>query len=132
MKIDHIAIWSTDIEKLRSFYIDYFGAGSNERYENRGNGFSSYFLSFDSGCRLELMQMDSIPPNSNDVIRQYQGLIHMAISVEGEEQVRSLTERLRGDGYTVVSEPRRTGDGYYESCILDPDQNRVEIVGDFS
>lgn len=128
MYIEHLAIWVRDLERMRQFYEIYFGAVSNQKYTNVTKQFSSYFLSFSSGCRLELMQMPGVPDSLNDPFHQFQGFIHMAISVESEASVDFLTERLRTDGYLIVGEPRRTGDGYYESVILDPEQNRIEIV----
>jgi lactoylglutathione lyase len=128
VKIEHIAIWSHDIEKLKSFYNKYFNATAGDKYINSKKNFQSYFLSFHNGCRLELMHMPGIPETQNDQYAQFTGLIHFAISVGTEESVDSLTNRLRKDGYEVVSGPRRTGDGYYESVVLDPDGNRIEIT----
>lgn len=128
MKIEHLAIWSRDIEKLKKFYQEYFGADSNEKYTNSKKSFQSYFLSFDSGPRLELMQMPGIPESKDNVYDQFTGLIHFAVSVGSKEGVDSLTEKLRTDGFEVVGEPRTTGDGYYESVILDPEGNRIEIT----
>ncbi len=128
MRIAHIALWSNDIERLKDFYVKYFTAKVNQKYENVQNNFQSYFLMFEDGPQLELMQMPEIPENKNDPLRQYLGFIHLAISVGSEQMVLELTRRLKNDGYEVVSEPRRTGDGYFESCILDPDQNRIEIT----
>lgn len=128
IKIDHIAIWSKDIEKLKKFYQKYFYCKSNKKYINKQKKFESYFLEFSNGPRLELMQMPTIPENKNDSIQQYLGIIHFALNVNGKENVNSITEILRKDGYTIISEPRLTGDGYYESCILDPDGNRIEII----
>lgn len=128
MKIEHIALWTHDLERARRFYETYLGARANELYHNPRTDFRSYFLSFDQGARLELMQMPGIPANANDVERQATGLIHFAISLGSEGAVDALTERLRGDGYRIVSNPRRTGDGYYESCVLDPDGNRIELT----
>lgn len=128
MKIEHAAIWSRDIEKLKSFYGKYFNAISSEKYVNPAKGFSSYFLSFESGARLELMQMDSIPESADNSYRQFTGFIHLAFSVESEEKVNSLTAQLKKDGYEIVDGPRSTGDGYYESTVLDPDKNRLEIT----
>jgi lactoylglutathione lyase len=128
MKIDHIAIWSRDIERLKSFYIDYFGGTAGEKYMNRQKKFESYFITFESGARLELMQMPTIPNNLNSIEEQYLGIIHIAFSVGSSEKVDALTGSLRNADYVVVSEPRFTGDGYYESCILDPDGNRIEIT----
>ena len=128
MKIEHIAIWTSDIERLKLFYTEYFGCTSGSKYINSSKSFESYFLMFDSGCRLEIMQMPSIPLNLNNSFSQYLGLIHFAVSVESKENVDELTARLRSDGYEIVGEPRVTGDGYYESRILDPDGNRIEIT----
>lgn len=128
MKIEHIAIWTANIEALRHFYEEYFGGISGARYENRNKCFESYFLTFEGGSRLELMQMPTIPDNQNNAVDQYLGLIHMAFSVGSREAVDRLTERIKEAGYSVVGEPRQTGDGYYESCILDPDGNRIEIT----
>lgn len=128
MKIEHIAIWTKDIERLKKFYMDYFGVTAGEKYTNTKKQFESYFIKFESGARLEIMQKPTIPDNLNDTINEYIGLIHIAISVGSAEKVNSLTETLKNNGYSVVSEPRHTGDGYYESCILDPDGNRIEIT----
>ncbi|VGO23390.1 VOC family protein [Pontiella sulfatireligans] len=128
MNIGHMAVWSRDIDRLRTFYITYFDARSNDRYINAQKGFSSFFLSFESGARLEIMQNDSIPDTANDPFAQAQGLTHLAFETESEKHVDALTDRLRQDGYTVVDGPRRTGDGCYESLILDPDNNRIEIT----
>lgn len=128
MKIEHIAIWSSDIERLKLFYTEYFGCTTGSKYINSSKSFESYFLMFDSGCRLEIMQMPNIPLNLNNSFSQYLGLIHFAVSVGSKEKVDELTAKLRSDGYEIVGEPRITGDGYYESCILDPDGNRIEIT----
>ena len=128
MRIDHLAIWAENIELLRTFYTKYFGMVSNDKYVNSNRGFSSYFLSFEGEkSRIELMNflgMDS-PENRGNM----KGLAHLAISVGGKDAVDALTERLRGDGYVILSEPRTTGDGYYESAVADPEGNYVEIVG---
>ena len=128
MKIDHLAVWTRDLEKLRDFYEKYFEAKAGKKYFNPKKNFQSYFLSFSSGCRLELMQMPDIPENTNDVYKQFSGFIHFAVSVGSKEKVDDLTEQLRKDGYEVIGEPRTTGDGYYESVILDPEGNRIEIT----
>ncbi|MGB1121766.1 MAG: VOC family protein [Saprospiraceae bacterium] len=88
--------------------------------------FYSYFLSFDMGCRLELMHKPDILQNKN--IGEYIGIIHFAISVGSKGKVDSLTEILRQANYKIVGEPRTTGDGYYESVVLDPEGNRIEIT----
>ncbi len=128
MKIEHLAIWVTDLEKMKSFYENYFKGIAGERYHNSKKGFSSYFISFSEGCRLELMHKPGIPENLNDMIQEYKGIIHFAISVGSIEKVDSITGLLRSDGYEIVGVPRTTGDGYYESVVLDPEQNRIEIT----
>lgn len=128
MKIEHIAIWVKDLEKMKKFYETYFGAKSNPKYVNDGVDFSSYFLMFHSGARLEIMRMPSIPESQNDPYRQFSGFIHIAISVGSRKKVDELTEQLAHDGYTILDDPKDTGDGYYESTVLDPEQNRIEIT----
>jgi len=127
MKIEHIAIWTERLEELKDFYIRYFDARPDEKYVNPKKGFESYFLWFDDGCRLELMKMPGIPSSLNNIKDQFQGIIHIALSVGSISKVDQLTQQLEQDGYQVIDGPRTTGDGYYESVILDPDNNRVEI-----
>lgn len=115
---------------MRSFYMKYFGARSNDCYHNPTKQFQSYFLSFPkgqvgTGCRLELMQKPNIPDSLNT--GEATGITHFAMSVGSETEVNCLTEQLRSDGFSIVGEPRWTGDGYYESVVLDPEGNRVEI-----
>ncbi|MBV6644993.1 MAG: VOC family protein [Cyclobacteriaceae bacterium] len=129
MKIEHIAYWVEDLESVRHFYQSYFGAIAGDRYENPKNGFSSYFMQFDEGCRLEIMNMPGIQKKSD--LRGYNmGLAHFAVAVGGKNEVDQLTNRLRSDGYQIFSEPRMTGDGYYESVVLDTEGNYVEITCD--
>ncbi len=128
MKIEHLAVWTYNLEGLRSFYMHYFDASSNEIYHNHSKEYRSYFLTFEGDCRLELMEMPGIPHSKDNTLKQFTGLIHFAIQVASKSEVDKLTEMLRNDGFKIVSEPRTTGDGYYESVVLDPDGNRVEIV----
>lgn len=128
MRIDHVAIWTQNLEGLRNFYIHYFDASSNSGYYNHSKEFRSDFIIFDGGCRLELMEMPNIPKSKNDPLKQFSGLTHLAINVGNKEQVDVLTAELSLDGFKVIGEPRNTGDGFYESVILDPDGNRVEII----
>jgi len=128
LKIDHIAIWTYNLEGLRSFYMHYFDASSNEIYHNHSKGFRSYFLSFNGDCQLEIMEMPGIPRTKNDSLKQFTGVVHFAFKAGSRNEVNRLTEEIRKDGFKVVREPRTTGDGHYESVILDPDGNRVEIV----
>ena len=128
MKIEHLAVWVDDLEMMRKFYLKYFNMRSSDKYANDGKGFTSYFLSFDDGkTRVELM-------NRPDIISEptkrghTKGIAHFAISVGDKETVNSLTERLRADGFTIESEPRTTGDGYYESVVLDPEGNHLELT----
>ncbi|GAB4267770.1 MAG: VOC family protein [Candidatus Promineifilaceae bacterium] len=126
MKIEHLAIWTHQLDTLRDFYMTYFNGRTNTKYTNPHTGFSSYFITFAGGARLELMQRADILPRQGENERT--GLAHLAVSVGSETAVNNLTNRLRRDGYPVISEPRTTGDGYYESVILDPDGNRIEIT----
>ena len=127
MKIDHLALWTFDLERIKQFYEKYFDAKAGEKYFNPKKNFASYFLSFNDGCRLEIMQMPGITSLERGE-KQHTGLIHFAVSVGNKSNVDMLTEQLRTDGYEVVGEPRLTGDGYYESVVLDPDGNRIEIT----
>lgn len=124
--IDHIAIWVEDLEKMREFYCKYFDGVSNQKYENRVKGFESYFISFNGTTRIELMKRKDIEER---IYKEILGLAHLAFKVGSKEKVNELTEIFRKDGYKIIGEPRTTGDGYYESVILDPEGNRIELVG---
>lgn len=128
MHIEHIAIWTNRLEEMRTFYMTFFGAASNEGYHNPVKKFRSYFLSFEQGARLELMQKEGIADNQNDPLQQYIGLIHFAIVVSSRQEVDQLSQTLQQAGYPIIDGPRQTGDGYYESVVLDPDGNRIEIT----
>jgi lactoylglutathione lyase len=128
MKIEHIAIWCRDLEKEKDFYTKYFNATAGAKYFNPKKLFESYFLTFDSGCRLELMYRPDIAQIHSNISDEFTGLTHFAISVESKSAVDELTEILRKDGYIIAGEPRTTGDGYYESVVLDPEGNRIEIT----
>ena len=127
MQIEHVALWTADLERLRKFYETYFGASAGGKYDNSAKRFQSYFLSFASGARLEIMQRPDVLAGE---ISEHPSLgwAHVAFSLGSEQEVDRLTERLARDGFSVVDGPRRTGDGYYESVVLDPDGNRVEIT----
>lgn len=126
MKIEHIAIWTKDLDVMKDFYCRHFGGVAGPRYHNPKKRFTSYFLSFQTGARLELMHS---PSDQRNTLESPQiGYAHFAFSVGSKEAVDHLTETLRTLGYIIKSEPRTTGDGYYESCILDPEENLVEIT----
>ena len=126
--IHHIGIWVTDLEKIKKFYESYFSATSNEKYVNPGTGFSSYILSFNGGSKVELMNRPDIKKLSGNNNEEFLGWAHIAISVGSREKVDKLTERFRNDGYVIAGEPRVTGDGFYESVVLDPEGNRIEMT----
>lgn len=126
MKIEHIAMYVQDLEKTRDFFVKYFAAKSNAMYHNPNTDFKSYFLSFDDGARLEIMQKPGVEAQTENQMRT--GFIHVAISVGSKEQVDKLTETLKQDGYTVTSGTRTTGDGYYESCVVAVEGNLIEIT----
>lgn len=126
MRIEHVAMYVKDLEASKEFFIKYFDAKSNDGYHNVNTDFRSYFLTFDDGARLEIMSHpDVVYPEKNT---KRSGFIHFALSVGSKEAVDSITARLKGDGYEVISGPRTTGDGYYESCVLDGEGNQVEIT----
>jgi lactoylglutathione lyase len=129
VKIEHLALWTEDLERARRFYETHFAARAGAPYQNARTEFRSYFLSFASGARLELMQRPDIAPRPTaNGERETIGLAHFALSLGSEAAVDEMTARLRTAGARVVSEPRRTGDGYYESVVLDPDGNRIELT----
>lgn len=126
MKIEHIALYVNDLEKTRNFFVKYLGAKSNDGYHNLKTNFRSYFLSFDDGARLEIMNKPEMPDLPKDLART--GYAHIAFCVGSREKVDALTAELKSDGYEVVSGPRTTGDGYYESCIVAIEGNQIEIT----
>ena len=126
MHIEHIAMYVNDLEKARTFFMRYFGASSNEGYQNPRTDFRSYFLSFDCGARLEIMNKPLMSDAEKGLNRT--GYIHIAFSLGSKSAVDELTERLKADGYEVISGPRTTGDGYYESCIVGIEGNQIEIT----
>ena len=127
MKIDHTALWTERLEELRDFYVRYFGGRSSEKYVNPAKGFESYFLSFDEGCRLELMRRTDIRERAQ---QPQLGYCHLAFACADRTAVLELTERIRSDGHRIVGEPRTTGDGCFESVAADPDGNLVEITAE--
>jgi len=127
MKLEHIAIWVRDLEGMREFYTRYFNMNSNDKYVNPAKGYSSYFLSFPgSDTRIELMHRPDISEYTGNRGMTH-GLAHISISIGSSEKVDELTEILRREGYKIAGEPRTTGDGYYESVVLDPEGNYLEI-----
>ena len=125
VSITHVAIYTVDLERLKMFYQKYFFAESNTKYQN-DSGFSSYFLTFSSGAKLEIMSHENL--EQREVIDKVNGLSHIAFSVGTKDEVIEVTERIVNDGYQLLSPPRYTGDGFFESCVADPDGNRVEIT----
>jgi lactoylglutathione lyase len=128
VRIEHLAFWTDDIDRLVAFYERYFGALAGNRYVNAAKGFESCFVSFGAGARLEIMRTTALAPVVHAAGAQRMGLTHFAIALGSEAQVNDLTQRLKQDGFPVLDGPRRTGDGYYESVVLDPDGNRIELT----
>ena len=126
MTIEHIAMYVNDLEAARAFFTTYLGAVSNSGYHNLNTGFRSYFLSFDGGARLELMNKPHTADPEKPPART--GYIHIAFSLGSAEKVDELTAKLRADGFPVISGPRTTGDGYYESCIVGIEGNQIELT----
>lgn len=126
MKIEHIAMYVNDLEAAKCFFTEYLGGHSNAKYHNKTTGFCSYFISFDEGARLEIMTKPDLMDLDKPLNRT--GYVHIAFSVGSKEKVERLTERLKSDGFEVVSGPRTTGDGYYESCVVSIEENQIEIT----
>lgn len=130
MKIEHIAVWTRQLELMRDFYVKYFNAKAGDRYSHQHDSFASYFLSFpDGGARLEIMQMEDVAGRVNQPSTKVVGLTHLAIEVATRDDVDSLAARLQQDGFELEKQPHLTGDGYYECAVYDPDGNIVEITG---
>jgi len=128
MTLDHVAIWTTQLEELKDYYVKYFNGTANEKYTNKETGFESYFVTFDKGSRLEIMKKPGIPENLNDrVNEQHQGIIHLSFGIESMEMVIQKANELAINGFTILRGPRKTGDGYFEFETLDPDNNRIEV-----
>ncbi len=128
MRLEHLALWTPRLELLREYYVRHFACTVGPRYESRTRPFRSYFLTFPGGGRLELMEQPGLEPPTDAPAADRTGYAHVALSLGSEAAVRAATERLRAAGVRVLGEPRRTGDGYYESVVLDPDGNRIELT----
>lgn len=126
MRIEHIALYVNDLESARRFFVKHFGATSNDGYHNPQTDFRSYFLSFDKGARLEIINKPNMSNLPKEINRT--GYAHIAFSAGSKETVDTLTAELKADGYEVISGPRTTGDGYYESCIIALEDNQIEIT----
>ena len=126
MRIEHIAMYVNDLDAARDFFVRYFNAKSNEGYHNKTTNFCSYFLSFDDSSRLEIMNKPIMEDSAKALVRT--GYVHIAFSLGSKAAVDKLTEVLKHDGYEVISGPRTTGDGYYESCIIGIEGNQIEIT----
>ena len=126
MKIEHIALYVNDPEAARDFFVNFLGGKSNSGYHNPRTNFRSYFITFDDAPRLEIMTKPDLTDQEKPLNRT--GYAHIAFSVGSKEKVDELTEQLRSAGYDVVSGPRTTGDGYYESCIVGIEGNQIEIT----
>lgn len=127
-RIEHVALWARDLDNLCSFYAQAFGATVGSVYENKTKGFKSRFLTFESGARMEVMSSSQLQPVEHEPGAQRMGLTHLAFSLGSEAAVDELTEKLRKAGASLLDGPRRTGDGYYESVVLDPEGNRLELT----
>ena len=128
-RIHHVALWVRSLDEVCAFYQDAFGASVGPLYANEAKGFSSRFLSFGPGAALEVMTSSRLPLAAREPGAQAMGLAHVALCVGSEAAVDELTDRLRALGMPVLDGPRRTGDGFYESVVLDPEGNRIEITG---
>ena len=128
MHIEHIAIWVRDVEAACRFYTRHFQAEASPRFDDPRYGYAGYFLDFDGGARLELMSMPGIAEPRTRAPQQSLGLIHLAFSLGSAQAVEEKTEQLRQEGCQILEEPHLTADLYYESCVLDPEGNRLELT----
>lgn len=128
MRIEHVALWVSDLERLRIFYQEHFGAEASQKYVNPAKRFESYFLRLASGARIELMQSPLAGGAPGGGGAPVHGYAHIALGVGSTEAVDALVARLRSRGVETVDGPRWTGDGYYEAVVLDPEGNRIEIT----
>ncbi len=124
MKLDHIAIWVEDLEKMKNFYLQFFDCKCSEKYINPAKNFQSYFLTFKDLSKIELMHNPKKNKKANDLL----GYAHLAIRLKTKKEIDILTEKIKQNGYKIVSGPRVTGDGYYETSFLDPESNIIEIT----
>ena len=129
VSLEHVAIWTHGLDRLKEFYVIHFNGQASSKYTNPAKNFESYFITFASGARLELMQKPGVPENLNDTVHeQHRGLIHLAFGVDSMPEVDRKATELKAAGFPILSGPRKTGDGYYEFETLDPDNNRIEIT----
>ena len=126
MRIEHVALYVSDLESTKKFFMKYFRTKSNDGYHNQKTGFCSYFLTFEDGARIEIMNLPEMADLPKKIVRT--GYSHIAFSVGSIEKVDELTAELKADGYEVISGPRTTGDGYYESCIVAIEGNQIEVT----
>ncbi|MGX7030101.1 VOC family protein [Vagococcus zengguangii] len=127
MKIEHIGLWVADLEKMKHFYETFFNAQVGELYHNQTTGFRSYFLSFETGGRLEIMNREDITSPASEAL----GYAHLALEVGDQQAVDQKVQQLVAAGYSLLNGPRTTGDGYYEAVIADPENNLIEIMASY-
>ena len=129
MILEHAAIWTDNLERLKEFYVKYLDGQSGKKYVNPKKHYESYFISFSHGARLELMTRPNLPDNQNDTISlQHKGIIHLAFETATKKEVDEKARLFASNGFEILDGPRTTGDGYYEFVTLDPDKNRIEIT----
>lgn len=126
MRVEHVAMYVNDLEATKDFFITFFGATANDLYHNQKTGLRTYFLTFEDNTRLEIMTRPDMVSSEKALMQT--GFTHLAFSVGNKEKVDKLTTQLKEAGFEVISGPRTTGDGYYESCILGPEGNQIEIT----
>lgn len=127
MKLEHVALWTNQLEELKAYYCHFFGGIANELYFNPAKNFKSYFISFEGGARLEIMSRPDIPKSLDDPEKQNLGIIHLSFDPGSVAAVDSMSEKIQEAGFQILSGPRKTGDGYYEFETFDPDRNRIEV-----
>ena len=128
MTLEHVAILTDRLEILKDYYIRYFGGTPNQKYVNPKTGLETYFITFDSGAKLEIMSLPELVGNKNDATKPYKGITHLAFGLDTMPEVEEKARQLETAGFPIVKGPRKTGDGFYEFETLDPDENRIEVT----
>jgi len=131
MTLEHVAIRIDRIEILKEYYIRYFGGTPNGKFKNPKTGLETYFITFGSGAKLEIMSLPDLSGNKNDPTLPNKGIIHLAFGVDTMPEVDEKARQLKASGFPIVRGPRKTGDGFYEFVTLDPDGNRIEVTTKF-
>ncbi|MGI6110407.1 MAG: VOC family protein [Eubacteriaceae bacterium] len=126
MRIDHISMFATRPEEVKAFYVKYFGATPSKEFIDTESGLPSYYLTFDDGSRVEILNRPEITRMAKNHIDL--GYIRVSYMLDSREEVDKLANRLQSDGYAIIQQPKETPDGFYDCVVLDPDDNQIVIM----